>query len=107
MRCPSNFLSIFQLYALSIGYPSRGIASTGDEKMPAILTVWILLSFPHAGKSQTQLGEFMGVFATQAACEHSLAAYSDPDYQLPNTKPPRLKCVAEQPQSWKPAENGK
>jgi hypothetical protein len=68
--------------------------------MTKILTVWILLSVSHPGKSDTQLRGYMGVFATQSACEHSLAAYSDPDFKLPNSKPLYLKCIAEEPQQW-------
>jgi hypothetical protein len=67
--------------------------------MPAILTVWILVSVAHPGKLETQEKQYMGVFATQSACEHALAAYSDPAYKLPTAKPVYLTCMAEHPES--------
>ena len=66
-------------------------------KVTAILTVWILVSVPHPGKIDTQSQQYIGVYATQASCEHMLAALSDPAYELPNTKPKFMICLAQQP----------
>jgi hypothetical protein len=67
--------------------------------MTTILTVWILVSVPHPGKPETQPMQYLGVYGTQAACEHMLAALSDPTFSLPTAKPRYMTCIVEHPQS--------
>jgi hypothetical protein len=67
--------------------------------MGTLLTVWILVSVPHSGKADLQPQQYLGVYASQAACEHMLTALSDPTYQLPQTKAKPMLCIAEEPQS--------
>ena len=62
------------------------------------LTVWVLVSVAHPGNG-VQPQHYLGVYATEAACEHMLAALSDPDYALPTAKPSYMKCLKEIPQS--------
>lgn len=62
------------------------------------LTVWVLVSVAHPGKG-LQPQQYLGIYASEKACEHMLTALSDPDYKLPNAKPVYMKCLAEQPQS--------
>lgn len=65
--------------------------------MTAILTVWVLISVPHPGKPEDQPQKYLGVYATQASCEHMLAALSDPAYSLKSAKPMYMTCIAEEP----------
>ena len=62
------------------------------------LFVWVLLSQVRPGSDPLERREYLGVFATQAACEHMLAALSDPKYSLPKKKPVFMTCVKEEPQ---------
>ncbi len=52
--------------------------------------VWILMTFLVAKQPTVDLA-----FKTQAACEHMIAALSDPTYQLPHAKSPvtGYKCI--------------
>ena len=59
------------------------------------LVVWVLLAVAHPGKPALQPEQFFGVYKTQAACEHMLAALSDPAYDLPNSKPKHMFCRKE------------
>lgn len=63
------------------------------------LTVWVLISVAHLGKLGVQPQHYLGVYATEAACEHMLTSLSDPDYALPGTKPSYMKCLKEIPKS--------
>lgn len=63
-----------------------------------ITTVWVLISMAHPGK-QIQPQTYLGVYATEAACEHMLAALSDPTFALKTAKPTYMTCIAEEPQS--------
>jgi hypothetical protein len=54
------------------------------------LIVWVLLTVVHPGTHAPS--EFIGVYQTQDACEHMLAALSDPEFNLPNTKPRWMIC---------------
>lgn len=63
------------------------------------LAVWVLISVAHPGKLGLQSQQYLGVYATKTACEHMLAALSDPDYKLPTAKPSYMKCLEEKPQS--------
>jgi hypothetical protein len=62
------------------------------------LTIWVLISVAHSGKPDSQPEQYLGVYATEAACEHMLAALSDPAFGLPNKKPSFMICIAEHPQ---------
>lgn len=44
--------------------------------------VWILMAFMIAGPPKVDLA-----FKTQAACEHMIAALSDPAFKAPGAKP--------------------
>lgn len=59
------------------------------------LVVWVLLALTKGSPEHSHPNEFFGVFKTQAACEHMLAALSDPAYDLPGTTPKPMQCSRE------------
>lgn len=67
------------------------------------LMVWVLLALAKGAPDHSHPKEFYGVFKTQAACEHMLAALSDPNFKLPGARPSFMQCSNERVEDYYPA----